>query len=117
MDEFKDAVLNNYLNFSGRATRRDYWMFFLIYSIIIVVAIILANVLDTIGTIIYTLVSLGLFLPAIAAAVRRLHDCDKSGWFFLLCFVPFANFYILYLFVNAGTPGDNRFGPEKISNS
>jgi uncharacterized membrane protein YhaH (DUF805 family) len=48
-------------------------------------------------------------LPALAVAVRRLHDCDRSGWFYLLAFVPFGGLVLLVFFAQEGTPGPNRY--------
>ena len=52
-------------------------------------------------------------VPSIAVTVRRLHDYDKSGWLLLFALVPlFGWAYLLYLYVQPGTAGPNRFGPD-----
>ncbi len=106
---FVDSIktcLNKYVDFSGRATRSEYWWFYLAYLLAYVgVAALAALTGSSIFGILAMVLSLGLLLPQIAAGVRRMHDSDKSGWFLL---VPFYN---LYLAVIPGTPGDNRFGP------
>ena len=59
------------------------------------------------------LVSLGLFLPGLAVAVRRLHDVDRSGWWLLLAFVPLIGIIVLIVWwCTEGTRGPNRFGPD-----
>ena len=59
------------------------------------------------------LYSLAVLLPSIAVAVRRLHDTDRSGWWFLIGFVPIVGGIILLVFyVLEGTRGPNRFGPD-----
>jgi uncharacterized membrane protein YhaH (DUF805 family) len=46
--------------------------------------------------------------------IRRLHDLDGSGWWALLVVIPLVNlFFFLYLLLKAGTPGANRYGPQR----
>jgi uncharacterized membrane protein YhaH (DUF805 family) len=60
-----------------------------------------------------TLISLGLLLPSLAVAVRRLHDIDRSGWWILIGLVPLGGLIILIVFACLrGTPGTNRFGSD-----
>ena len=76
------SVLQNYATFSGRARRKEYWMFFLfnmIFSFIFGFICGLIGVPELAN--LYTLVVL---LPSIAVAVRRMHDVGKSGWFILI---------------------------------
>ena len=113
---FEDAwniflgVLNKYAVFTGRARRREYWMFFLCSF---VVALVLA-VMDAIcfggNEILGTIYRLGLLVPSLAVAIRRMHDGDHSGWW-ILC--PIVN--LVYL-IAEGTRGGNRFGPDPKSN-
>jgi len=116
---FLNIVKNQYANFEGRARRKEYWMYALMYIIIFVaisvVAVILgmiASILATIVSIISYLFSLALLVPTIAVGVRRLHDTNKSGWFMLLGLVPLANLYLLYLLVIEGDKGANQYGPD-----
>ncbi len=63
-----------------------------------------------------SIVALGLMLPQISAAVRRLHDLGHSGWWYLIGLIPFAGGLILLaLFCFEGTPGENRFGPNPLA--
>jgi uncharacterized membrane protein YhaH (DUF805 family) len=103
------AVLTNYVGFTGRARRSEYWWFFLFSFIVNVVATIIDSALGL--QLVTVIASLALLLPSLAVAVRRLHDLDKSGWFLLLAFIPLVGILILiYWFVQEGTKGDNRFG-------
>ena len=99
MDEFI-TVLKNYAGFSGRAGRREYWMFFLIYVLIYTALAVLAGILPSaLATIFSTLIvvfGLGLIIPSIAVGVRRLHDTDHSGWWMLISLIPLAGLYLLY---------------------
>lgn len=102
---FVDAVktcLTKYTDFSGRATRSEYWWFVLFFTIVLTVG----AVVDEFGTLV---VLVALLLPLLSVSTRRLHDTDHSGWFQLLNLVPLGNFYVLYLNVKAGTGGANRF--------
>lgn len=57
------------------------------------------------------LYALLVFIPSLAVSVRRLHDQDKSGWFYLLNFIPFGGLVLLVFYCLPGTPGLNRYGP------
>ncbi len=78
--------LEKYVDFSGRATRKEFWTFVLFMYL----SAFLAGIADGLmGTeFIGNLVVLGLFLPYISCAARRMHDVGKSGWFMI---VPFYN--------------------------
>lgn len=112
------AFYKNYAKFDGRSSRSEYWWaylyFIIIYVLMLVGSALLGQTLGGILAIVLSLVILASFIPMIAVAIRRLHDVDKSGWFYLLSFIPFVNFYILYLFIIKGTDGPNRFGPDPL---
>ena len=116
MNEYMQ-VLQKYAVFSGRAGRREYWMFFLINLIICIVG---SGILGIIGAIIHLnivflmhLYSLAVLCPGIAVAVRRLHDTNRSGLWLLLSFVPFIGGIIILVFMcQGGTTGDNTFGSD-----
>lgn len=103
---YKKAVFENYYNFNGRSTLPEYWWFVLANVIVsFVIGIfdgILANVIGI--AILGTIYSLAVFLPGLGAAVRRLHDMGKSGWWIL---VPLYNIYLL---IQKSEPGKNAFG-------
>ena len=105
------TALQNYADFSGRARRQEFWMFFLFQIIATAVAM---GIDGAIGMPAMTaVVGLGLLIPAISVTVRRLHDTDRSGWWILVGLVPFIGGIALFVFyVLEGTPGPNRFGPN-----
>ncbi len=112
------TCLSKYADFSGRATRSEYWWFYLAFILFYIAGLVLAGILssisETLGMIgfgIVALGALGFILPSLAAGVRRLHDVDKSGWFLLIGLIPIVGLVLLYFFVIPGTPDDNRFGP------
>ena len=88
-------ALKKYADFKGRARRKEYWLFILLYSICYFIAFLI-DVASGALIIFTTIVALGLLIPLISVAVRRLHDTDRSGWWFLLGFVPFANIVLFY---------------------
>lgn len=97
------TVLKNYAVFSGRARRKEYWMFIL-FNIIISFAISFIEALaGGMGTI-SVIYSLAVLIPSIAVGVRRMHDTDRSGWWLLL---PIVNIVFLCFDSQLET---NRFG-------
>jgi len=110
-------ALKNYASFKGRANRKEFWMYQLFLSLIIILAAVLDNILGTTYRgegygIFYSVVVLFHLIPSISIIVRRLHDIDKSGWYLLLIFVPLIGPILLLIWaLKPGTPGDNRFGP------
>jgi len=105
-------ALKNYVGFSGRARRQEYWMFFLFNFIITIVLSILERVLGLNGvlTIIYGLLTL---LPSLAVGVRRLHDSGKAGWWILIGLIPFIGTIVLIIFFCIDSEEhDNQYGPN-----
>jgi uncharacterized membrane protein YhaH (DUF805 family) len=109
------AVLKNYAGFSGRAHRTEYWMFYLINIIISTVLYVISIKISAVGILTF-LYSLAVLIPALAVAVRRLHDTGRSGWWLLIGLVPFVGAIILIVFlVTDGQPSDNAYGPNPKS--
>ncbi len=97
MHWFLDPITKHYVDFAGRVGRQEYWMFIL-FSILIQIALDIVR-LDMISM----LVSLGLFLPSLGLATRRLHDIGKSGWWLLLGFIPIVGWIILIVWLATKT--------------
>ncbi|MFD1886661.1 DUF805 domain-containing protein [Paenibacillus wenxiniae] len=105
-------VLKDYVNFQGRARRKEYWMYTLI-SIPIVLILLWLESLIGLNGVLTGLYSLAVFLPGLGVVVRRLHDTDRSGWWVLIALAPFVGPIILLVFMCLeGNPGDNRFGSD-----
>lgn len=110
-------ALRKYAVFSGRARRREYWMFTLFNVVISIVLSLVDVVLDTrneqgygLITLIY---SLAVFIPSIAVGVRRLHDTARSGWWILIGLVPCVGFIVLVVFFfQDGQRASNQYGPD-----
>ncbi len=114
-------VLKNYVGFSGRARRKEYWMFTLFNVIALFAALMLDKLLGLASEQygfgpIYSLYALAVFLPGIAVSIRRLHDTDRSGWWLLLSLIPLLGAIVLLVFMLIeGTQGSNRFGADPKS--
>ena len=103
-------VLKKYAVFSGRARRKEFWMFFLFNIIIAVVLGVIEGLIGGYG-IISTLYSLAVLIPGIAVSVRRLHDISRSGWWVLIGLVPIIGAIVLIVFmVQDSQPGENQYG-------
>lgn len=119
-DWWKKVVFKNYANFEGRARRKEFWSFTLIYVLLflpvyvfLLTAVMAENtVLLIISSILFAIVTLGMIIPNLAVSVRRLHDVNKSGWTLLLSFVPVLSLYLLYLNILEGTNGTNDYGKD-----
>lgn len=141
----KEALTTKFATFSGRARRREYWLFVLFTAIInsVINFLTLAAQGSTPLTIVISIISIvwGLYtlIPSIAITVRRLHDTNRSGWWYLLAivfifamvifavlqfnssnyiflilaFLCFAGFFafVVFLFL-PGTKGENDYGPD-----
>jgi uncharacterized membrane protein YhaH (DUF805 family) len=109
-----------YGDFDGRARRSEFWWWVLFVSIVQVVAAVILTLvlvafqnfgfLQWLSVLVFMVIVLALILPSIAVSVRRLHDRDLSGWWYLLGFVPFGGIVLFVWYVLPGTAGDNRFG-------
>jgi len=111
-------VIRNYTGFAGRARRKEFWMFSLFNLIFAIVAMILDRMLGlTIHPMpygaIYIIYGLAVLVPALAVAVRRLHDVGKSGWFLLIALIPLVGaIWLLVLDITDGNRGPNEYGPD-----
>lgn len=113
-------VLKKYTVFSGRARRQEFWFFFLFSAIISIFFAVIDEFMgwnfemggDTIGFL-STLYFLVVAIPYIAVIIRRLHDTERSGWWFLIAFIPIVGVIVLLVFlILDGTRGENRYGPD-----
>ena len=129
----KTCLKDKYANFKGRASRSEFWFFylFLVIGYAISISTMFISIKLFIGTIL--IFSLAMIIPSIAVTVRRLHDINKSGWFILLP-LPFdimervleksseglslvflvislgLYIYLLVLYCTDGDKKNNRFG-------
>ena len=97
------TCFSKYATFSGRASRSEYWWFFLFNLLINLVIAGLAHKL-------FIIYALATFLPCLAVGIRRLHDTDRSGWWMLIAFLPAIGGLILLIMMVLDSKEPNRFG-------
>lgn len=113
------AVLRKYAVFTGRAQRKELWMFALFNFLAFLVIGIIESALGLTGGVsgaygpLSSLYSLAVLLPSIGVGIRRLHDTGRTGWWLLVGFIPVVGTLILLIFyIQDSTPGDNEYGPS-----
>ena len=118
---FGEAIssgFRNYVNFSTRAPRSEYWFWSLFATLASVAARIVDGVISLgIGPgvpLFGAVVGLGLIVPGVAVSVRRLHDLDRTGWWLLLIFTLIGGVLLLIWDCMKGTSGPNRFGSDPL---
>lgn len=99
------ACLGKYATFAGRASRSEFWWFFLFQ---VLVSIAVAALLGEKAS---SLAGLALLLPSLAVATRRLHDIGKSGWWQLLGLTGIGFLVLLYWWVQPTADDGNEYDP------
>jgi uncharacterized membrane protein YhaH (DUF805 family) len=117
---YLDILTNKYAYFNGRARRKEYWMWTLYYTIVLLFAMVLDNVLGLNFELfgqdlgygwLYVTVAITHLIPGLGIVIRRLHDVGKSGWFYLIILIPLIGFiWVLVLFCTDGVQEDNKWG-------
>ena len=116
--EWYTTVLKKYVEFSGRARRKEFWMFTLFNVIISAILSIIDRIIGTdyangSGGLLNTLYTLAVLLPSIAVGIRRLHDTNRSGWWILIGLIPCIGWIILIVwYATEGVAGQNQYGPD-----
>ena len=118
MNYFIDCLTKKYACFSGRARRQEYWLFFLFNLIASIIINVIGGVLagatgvDAFAFLV-AIYSLAVLIPGFAVFCRRMHDTGRSGWWWLIGFVPFVGGIILLVFCCLDSqPGENQYGPN-----
>lgn len=129
---FTDAIrtcLQKYATFDGRASRAEFWWFYLATVLVSIVGYIpfilfaaigsadnaigtLFGLLAVLWVIVWIVVIIALYIPFLAVGCRRLHDRGQSGWLQLLLLVPCGGLVLIVFWAMEGTPGDNAYGPK-----
>jgi uncharacterized membrane protein YhaH (DUF805 family) len=116
LENFID-VLGQFRVFTGRSSRKEFWMFFLgciIAGVILGILTAITGIGRLIG-IASSILGLVIFIPSIAVGVRRLHDTNKTGWLMLLCLIPLlGGIIVLALCAMKGTSGRNQYGHKPV---
>lgn len=116
---FKKAVqrcFKKYFDFSGRASRAEYWYFALFYFLVslpFMLHLFATGDAESLVAKIGDIISLALALPNLAVSTRRLHDTGRSGWWLLIALTGIGAFVLLYWYIKEGDDGANEYGyPE-----
>jgi uncharacterized membrane protein YhaH (DUF805 family) len=120
------SVLGQYANFSGRARRSEFWMFYLAFFLVLMIVGLVIGIPVTIAAsgsdsagpimilpILMGLIGLASIIPILAVIVRRLHDQGKPGYWYFVTFIPMVGaIWLLVLLCTDGTPGPNQYGAD-----
>jgi uncharacterized membrane protein YhaH (DUF805 family) len=117
MMTFVDSIktcFTKYADFNGRGSRSEYWWFVLF-------VVLVSAAMSRISPMISGLFSLATLLPSVAAAARRLHDTDRSGWMQLIALIPLIGWIVIIYFLAQEPKEPNRFGavaaePANVTN-
>jgi uncharacterized membrane protein YhaH (DUF805 family) len=125
--DFKTAVregLRNTFTYKGRASRSAFWFMQLFIALICFVLPyfffpalrsidndpnFVLDIIDASAGVLFLLVAGGLTITMWSSTIRRLHDIDFSGWWFLLIFVPIGGIFLIIFACTSARPGPNRF--------
>ena len=116
-------VWKQYADFSGRARRKEYWMFSL-FNVIIISLLMLkmlmsidaitggyGGVMQQLGISLYYVYTFAALIPSLAVCIRRLHDIGKSGWNILFGLIPLIGAIILIVwYCQDSQAGENQYG-------
>ena len=103
MSWYLDVIVNNYINFNGRARRKEFWMFTFVHLLIILLSLFMGPA----PFILYMLLTI---MPAVGVGIRRLHDTGRSGWWILAANVPILFVVYYYYMILEGDEGANIYG-------
>jgi uncharacterized membrane protein YhaH (DUF805 family) len=114
IDYYKDVLFEKYADFHGRARRAEFWNFYLVHLLFLIgMAMIGPRInfrLYFISLVFYTIATI---IPTFAVTVRRLHDTERSGWWYFISFIPIIGTIILIVFLaTEGTYGPNYYGED-----
>ncbi len=124
---FSQAVaggFRRYVDFTGRSGRAEYWWFYLFLSLFFLAFYLLEIIVGGPTSPVYPLISalsglawLGIVLPYLAVSVRRLHDTNRSGWWYLISFTIVGLIPLIIWYCTPGTIGDNQYGADPLSDA
>ena len=137
---FIESIITCYkkaFTIKGRASRSEFWWFALYFFCVYVIAswffipvvppvfyeffrdIPVLSSMNYDATRIAAMIAMFLLLvlPYITCSVRRLHDTGRSGWYWLIGFIPYVGELIRFLMLIDGSDGDNEYGPDPTGES
>ena len=122
----RTCMMDKYATFSGRAPRAEYWWFYLFVNLVVLVSVMLMGIAGLLLSMEITrpmigwsllffgvIVCMSLVIPSISVTIRRLHDTGRSGWWYLVNFIPYVGGILLLIFcVLRSDEGENEYGAE-----
>lgn len=111
IDHFAE-VFRKYNDFEGRSRRAEFWNFYLIHFIAVISLATSVIFMKSLGIMLLFLYAIVSFVPGLAAVVRRLHDSNRSGWWYLVSLIPFGGIILIIFLVQEGTYGPNDYGED-----
>ena len=112
---FFDAIkicFIKYTNFSDRASRSEFWLFYLFTSIVNLILLVVNPDPYASVSMIFTLATV---IPSTAVLARRLHDINRSGWWYLIALTVIGIIPLIYWFCKKGDQGENQFGDQPLA--
>lgn len=127
----RTCMVEKYFRISGRAPRAEYWWFYLFTNLVAIVAVMVMVIAALLLSMEITspmiswsllffglIVCLSLVIPSITVTIRRLHDTGRSGWWYLVNFIPYVGGILLLIFcVLRSEEGPNEYGDEWTENA
>jgi len=107
-------ALRRTFEFSGRSSRSEFWYYVLVMLLIKAFALLVDFAFNKNGPFLIGFVWVVFTIPTISAAVRRLHDTDRSGLWVIFFLVPIFGLILLFVLAEPSTEGSNRFGPSPL---
>lgn len=114
VDNFIRMYTQKYVEFNGRATRKEYWTYAIAYFIVMMFFAFLSKFLFDEPEILINLFAVASFLPNLALTARRLHDSGRSGLWAVGIYVPFVNIAVFIFMLLGSNPGPNQYGPLPV---
>jgi len=106
------TCFSKFVKWEGRATRAEFWWFYL-FAVVVLIAAVVVDALAGTSPLFYAIAALVFVLPTLSATVRRLHDTDKSGWAYWIALIPLVGAIILLVWLaTQGTSGGNKYGND-----
>jgi uncharacterized membrane protein YhaH (DUF805 family) len=106
---------SNYVNFTGRAARSEFWYWVLFAFLVGIAADLVDYTMGSDSNLISELWGLATLIPNLAVGARRLHDTDRSGFWQLLLLTFVGIFVLIVFWCFKGTPGSNRYGSDPLA--
>lgn len=113
------SVFRKFVSIDGRASRAEYWWFMAFVTGMFLLldglgALLFGHIPGQNYMILSGIFALLVMFPLICVSIRRLHDRDLRGWWFLFSFTGIGGLVLLVIYCLKGTPGPNRFGPDPL---